>query len=231
MKILDLFSGLEGFSQAFKSRGHEVFTIDLESKFDPDLSIDIFDLTAKKVLKLFGHPDVILASPPCNNFSVLTIPTNWKKELGVSYPKNEETKRAIELIKHTISIIKELKPRYWVLENPMGMLRKQEFMKKYKLRAITQCQYGREEQKPTDLWGDLPPFFKVKSCKRRQTCHTPAPRGTNKGIQGLNNSADRAKLPFGLSLELCKAAEKRNIDKETDEILEIQKELGVYETI
>jgi len=32
MKVIDLFSGLNGWSQPFKDRGHETFTVDLDTR-------------------------------------------------------------------------------------------------------------------------------------------------------------------------------------------------------
>lgn len=37
MRVLDLFSGLGGWSAAFRDRGHEVITLDIEPKFKPDI--------------------------------------------------------------------------------------------------------------------------------------------------------------------------------------------------
>ena len=218
MRVLDLFSGLGGWSAAFKDRGHEVITVDMDKKFNPIIIADIMDMTYKDLEK-FGKFDVILASPPCNCFSVLTIPKYWKKELGVSYPKNEKTIKAIELVKHTLDMIEILNPRFWILENPMGMLRKQYFMKKYRMVTITQCQYGREDRKPTDLWGKFPKDFKPKKCEAKGSCHIKVHRGKIKGKQSNKkwslggvkdkaNSAYRSKLPYGLSLAVCEACEK-----------------------
>lgn len=43
MKILELFSGTESFSKIAKARGHEVFTIELNANFNPDLVKNILD--------------------------------------------------------------------------------------------------------------------------------------------------------------------------------------------
>lgn len=44
MKVLDLFSGLGGWSAAFKDRGHNVLTVDIEPKFNPDYCMNIMDV-------------------------------------------------------------------------------------------------------------------------------------------------------------------------------------------
>lgn len=198
MNVLDLFSGLEGFSQAFKDRGHRVFTVDINPKFKPDSVADIMDLAPKDFP---FKPQVILASPPCNCFSVASIGKHWKG--GVP---DEETRKAIKLVSHTISLILNLHPKYWVLENPMGMLRKVLGKPQY---PITQCQYGRKEMKATDLWGVLPKRFKAKKCKPGSLCHIAAPRGSRFGIQNSKLSPEsKAKIPYGLSKAICLICEK-----------------------
>jgi len=49
MKILELFSGTESFSKVAKARGHRVFTIDNNPKFEPDLCKDILDVTIEDI--------------------------------------------------------------------------------------------------------------------------------------------------------------------------------------
>ena len=78
MKVLDLFSGLGGWSQAFKDRGHLVFTVDIEPKFKPNMTADILNLSAQDFPKVSSGWDVILASPPCNAFSVASVYRHWK---------------------------------------------------------------------------------------------------------------------------------------------------------
>ena len=40
MRVLDLFAGLKGWSSAFD---HDVRTLDIEPKFDCDITLDILD--------------------------------------------------------------------------------------------------------------------------------------------------------------------------------------------
>ena len=59
MKILELFSGTECLSDAFRARGHECFTVDWDRQFPSSLHCDIRNLTADYILEHFGQPDVI----------------------------------------------------------------------------------------------------------------------------------------------------------------------------
>ena len=221
MRVLDLFSGLGGFSSAFKERGHEVVTVDIEPKFNPDLVADILNIEPEHLLGRFGYFNIILASPPCDCFSVASIYRHWNNKTKM--PTDEKTQNRIALILHTIKLIHGLKPMFWVMENPRGMMRKIIGMPHYQ---ITQCQYGKPVMKPTDLWGRLPKSFKPKRCKNGDPCHQSAPRGSKTGTQGINvkafkknrysyvvkggggNSSLRAIIPYGLSLAICEAVEK-----------------------
>ena len=46
MKVLELFSGTECLSDAFRARGHECYTVDWDKQFPSSLHIDIRQLTA-----------------------------------------------------------------------------------------------------------------------------------------------------------------------------------------
>ena len=213
MQVLDLCAGFGGWSSAFKERGHKVKTLDSDPIFECDLIMNILDLDVKKHLNGWV-PDIVLASPPCNHFSVTTITNNWIGHKGFYIPKTKKAKESQEIVKKTLEIIKELDPSYWVLENPRGMLRKMRFMKgRWERATVTYCQYGEKWMKPTDLWGGFPPSLKLrKPCKNGDPCHESAPRGSKisgvQGVVGPDRAALRAMIPIELSLALCLAAEK-----------------------
>ena len=75
MKLLELFSGTQCISKAFRKKGWETFTIDFNEDFrdTTDIIGDILNITPQEVEKKFGRPDVIWASPPCEKFSVASI--------------------------------------------------------------------------------------------------------------------------------------------------------------
>jgi site-specific DNA-cytosine methylase len=202
MKIIELFSGTGSFSKVAKERGHQVFTLDFDKSFNPDLCIDILDFTIDMLPEYFRNPDVVWASPPCQKFSVMTIYRNWKKEGDKYIPKNEDAVKAIQIVDKTIQIIKLLNPKFYVIENPMGMLRKQDLMQELKRDTVTYCQYGMEYQKKTDLWNNLNHTFKP-CCSPRSPCHVRAPRGSKLGVQGTNGFRENRnqKHPIDISRE------------------------------
>jgi hypothetical protein len=197
MKVLDLFAGLGGWAEPFRERGHEVVTVDIEPRFDCTITADVLTLPDD-----MGEFDIICASPPCEAFSLLALGHYW---LPGYVPKHEGTLLRMELVRKTVRIIEATQPAFWVIENPMGMLRKLNLIP-YERRSVTYCQYGGAFRKETDLWGGFPPSMTFRPrCKNYDTCHISAPRGSRTGIQGNGVAKPHKALRKG-SLELNKAA-------------------------
>lgn len=200
MIILDLFCGTKSISNAFKERGHTVYTVDWDKQFQPTLAIDIGTLTKEDVINLCGCvPDVIWASPDCTTYSVAAISKHrWRDWDGNLCPATDYAKKCDEINKHLIALIKELNPKYFFIENPVGGLRKMNFMQGIPRYTVTYCQYGERRQKPTDIWTNHPkPEFKPP-CKRGSPCHDAAPRGARTGTQSLKNKIEKARIPVAL---------------------------------
>lgn len=212
MRVLDLFAGLKGWSEPFRERGHETFSIDLNRKFDVDMHIDILNLQPDQ---LPWFPDIVLASPPCEGFSVMQIGRNWHgsgcaddcSNCVEHAPKTEKAVLAMSLVQKTLELIDILEPTFFVIENPRAKLRKLPMMQKFDLRTVTYCKYGERRMKPTDLWGGFPPALQLHPiCKNGDPCHIAAPRGSTTGSQGMD-SAESAKIPRLLALDVCLTAE------------------------
>ena len=210
MKVLDLFCGTKSIARAFEARGHEVFTVDWDEQFKPTLRTDIGTLTAQDIITLCGGvPDVIWASPDCTTYSVSAISRHRRKESGNLTPISDYAKRCDEINNHLISLIHELNPRYWFIENPRAGMRKMDFMKDLPRYTVTYCQYGERRQKPTDIWTNHPdPQFKPP-CKQGDACHDAAPRGSQTGTQGLKNRIEKARIPTELCKHIVDICERR----------------------
>ena len=198
MKILELFAGTRSIGKSFEKRGHEVFSVEWNTNFENiDLYADIAELTAQDILSKFGKPDVIWASPDCTTFSIAAISHHRKKNpiTGNLDPVSPYAQFCDRVDKHCIELIKELNPKFWFIENPRGGMRKMDFMQDLPRYTVTYCQYGDARMKPTDIWTNHPnPKFKP-CCHNGDSCHTPAPRGSKTGTQGLKNSIDRSRIP------------------------------------
>ena len=181
MKVLELFAGTRSIGKAFEARGHEVFSVEWDAKFDNiDLYTDIGQLTAAEILEKFGRPDVIWASPDCTTFSVMAISKHRRKNpvTGSLDPITDYARFCDEVDKHLMELIKELRPRFYFIENPRGGMRKMEWMQEYPRYTVTYCQYGERRMKPTDIWTNHPcPRFKPP-CNKGDACHDRAPRSS-----------------------------------------------------
>jgi len=207
LKVIDLFCGIGGWSAAFKDRGHQVLTLDNEKSFKPDMCMNILD--AKRGMFPF-QPDIVLASPPCEAFSRLRYKHNWQlKADDPRKPISVKAKLGIMLLQKTLDLINDLNPRFYIIENPVGRMRYMYCLSLLERRTVTYCKYGHKAQKPTDLWGMFPPSLVLREvCKVGDPCHQSA-KGTAKGaVVAEHCRAERAKVPYDLSLAVCLAAER-----------------------
>lgn len=204
MKTVELFAGTKSFSNVAKKLGHEVFAVELNSEFESDLCKDILEVQRKDLPKKI---DILWASPPCTTFSVASLRHYWIN----GKPKNAKTWHGISMVLKTIQLIKEImkdNPNLiWFIENPRGMLRKQEFMQVFYKNTISYCQYGDTRMKPTDIWTNCVTWKARPMCSPGDTCHESAKRGEDKGTQSLggggkNGARDRSKIPPELFHEI-----------------------------
>jgi hypothetical protein len=138
---------------------------------------------------------------------------------------------AIRLVQKTVSIIEAVRPAFWMIENPVGMLRKLGLIP-YERQMVSYCRYGAPFRKPTDLWGGFPPTLELRgACRNGAGCHIASPRGSRHGIQSDTKNkhprvieweqslgydvqdagtrrAVRGLIPPELSLDVCLAAER-----------------------
>jgi hypothetical protein len=91
----------------------------------------------------------------------------------------------MSLVEKTKDLILQLKPTYWFIENPRGMLRKMAFMQGWSRSTVTYCQYGMKYQKATDIWNNCYEWKPRPICSSRSPCMARAPRGSRYGVQGI----------------------------------------------
>lgn len=195
LKVLDLFCGMGGWSIGFWREKYDCYGMDIIDVGYP------YDLTVCDIKNYHPHikPDVIVLSPPCTEFSTLTMLSYRKGQRGPPEPE-----KGIELVKEGLRVVQEAEPKYWILENVYGSISHlQPILGKPKLLA-----------KPWVLWGHFPSFMFASEPKRKgdnKICHTfELGKGSNR--IGLPEdfpfdplrSWKRAKIPVFLSQQIAK---------------------------
>lgn len=206
MKVLELFAGSRSFSKVAEELGHQAYTTDIWAFIGINQVCSIDDFDINKMLKEFGHPDIIWASPPCTTFSVASIGHHWKGGNKAYIPKTKDAELGVKIVSKAIYIIKLLNPKYFYIENPRGLLRKLPVMTKENFirNTVWYCQYGDKRAKPTDIWTNNYNWSPKPVCKNgNPDCHHErAPRGSRTGTQGLKNDYERSKVPSELCREI-----------------------------
>lgn len=205
MRVLDLFSGMGGWSAPFRDDGHETFSIDINRAFEADAHIDCGDV-GSVLSAVPWRPDIILASPPCTSFTTMTMGRNWTHD---GEPRTESARQGRRLVLSTLRVIAALLPRFWIIENPRARLRTLGLLDGFERRTVTYCQLGEDRMKPTDLWGVFPPGLVLPGpCSNGSPCHIAAPRGSRTGTQGGVDSARAGLIPYALAALVRDAAKE-----------------------
>lgn len=196
MRVLDLFSLAFDFSEVARTRGHQVCKIS-RVRLHPDIPLFIPQEWRK--------PEVLWTQIPCDTFSIASLGHHW---LPGYVPKTEKCRRRIEEAKYILELIRELNPKYYFIENPVGLLRKMSFMEGIPRHTITYCQYGYTRMKPTDIWTNCSQWISRPPCKKGDPCHESAPRGSGRGTSGVRGKANKASIPLELCEEIIMACER-----------------------
>lgn len=85
--VFDLFAGLFGWGEAFSDAGYRVIGFDCEDQFKnfgkqiPEncelILRDVRSISGADLVREYGVPAVLFASPPCQEFSYMAMP--WAK--------------------------------------------------------------------------------------------------------------------------------------------------------
>lgn len=128
MRVLDLFSGLGGFSEAFVLAGDEVCRVEKNPLLAevPYTTLDDV-LNVRDRLQRYqdeGIPmreyDILLASPPCHEFSLaFSAPQAIASREG----EFENYSPNMELVQAVLDIVLITQPKYWIIENVRGSIR------------------------------------------------------------------------------------------------------------
>ena len=191
-KILDLYSGLGGASEAFLESGRwDVMRIEnneLLNQVPNTQMVDVKELLShlqNSQLPLDHRVDVVWASPPCQHFS-----TAFSAPGPIAQRAGEDFEPDMSHLEATLGIISILKPKYWIIENVAGAIKH--------FRDI--LGEPRQIHGAIVLWGNFPMFepdvFETKAQKDKR--HDPL------------RSNIKAKIPIEISSSLLEAIENQH---------------------
>lgn len=152
-KMLDLFSGLGGASEAMvRSENWEVMRIENNSMLSGvahshEICVKQFRDELRGMIEEGFEPEsptLLWASPPCTEFSLAySSPQSIANREGIEYDPD------MTLLEATLDIIEMVKPRYWVIENVRGAVRWFEPYVGTQRKVINHSIF---------LWGNFPGF-------------------------------------------------------------------------
>jgi hypothetical protein len=158
--VFDLFCGLGGWSSAFISEGYRAVGFDIEAHdygnggYPGDLVLrDVRSICGADLVKQYGIPACIVASPPCQEFSYMAMPwTKAKKKEQEILSDPKEQVRLTDLFNQCFRIqreVSEAAQRYVpiIIENVRGA---------QKWVGKARWNFG-----SFYLWGDIPALMPI----------------------------------------------------------------------
>lgn len=144
--ILSLFDYSGRWSRPYREADYSVFQVDIK------LGIDILQLIPGDMP--FDSIHGILAAPPCTDFASSGA-QYWKTK-----DTNGTTEQSMDLVTKTLEFVNYYKPKWWVVENPVGRLGKlfpelgkAWYFNPYEFAQLADDPESERYTKKTGLWG------------------------------------------------------------------------------
>ena len=107
MRLLELFSGTGSVGKPWREAGHEVISVDIDPRYNPEICEDILQFSYCKL----DIPDVIWASPPCDQYARCRTRAKTPRNLVLA---DKLVAKSIEIIQYFQKLNPEL---IWFIEN------------------------------------------------------------------------------------------------------------------
>ncbi|WP_207515044.1 DNA cytosine methyltransferase [Longitalea luteola] len=138
--LVSLFDYSGCWSAPYRKAGYRVLQVEKK------LGFDLYKWDYKQIRQ--GLVGGILAAPPCTDFATS----------GAQYWKRKDidgrTKESVQLVKKILEVVKYFRPRFWVIENPVGRLNDLvPELKSYGPWYWQPYWFGDRWTKKTGLWG------------------------------------------------------------------------------
>jgi hypothetical protein len=180
--VWDLCSGLGGWTEAFAQSDWFVVRIEIEKDLEYVPFTRIHDVTTwMDWIDDLPHPDLIVASPPCTEYSL----ANWRINRETHEPD-------MDVVRACLDIIDYIKPSWWVLENVKGACKYFIPIMGHHRQAV-----GTRGNPQFYLWGNFP-LLGMKP-------------GWNPSKTDVRDPQLRALIPFELSFQLKRAIEQQTM--------------------
>jgi hypothetical protein len=134
MRLLNLFSGTDSLVLPWRKKGHEVTSVDIDPRYNPEICEDILQLAYCKL----PTPDVVWTSPDCSQYARCRTRAKHPRNLALA---DSLVAKAIEIITY----FQELNPDLiWFIENgDSTMLWRRDVAKDLTNYAVLDyCQYN-----------------------------------------------------------------------------------------
>lgn len=194
MRLLDLFCGMGGWSIGFHREGFECDGLDIVDVGYPYNFIGPCDI--RKFVPNGHAYDVIVASPPCTEFSILS-----RGLAAMGRREAPDPEKGMELVNEARRVIQDANPHYWLIENVGGAV-KPFYPVLGGPRAVI---------KPYYLWGNFPRFLRESSYMAPKIHKMGLETGSMFDAPGRFSPLApwlRAKIPYPLSLGLARACKE-----------------------
>ena len=187
--LIELFAGSQSVSKSLRkhSPSVRVLSLDNDPTTYPSIAHDINTWNYKSDIANFLSDSrkndyiVVWASPPCTAFSFAN--TTGKRDL----------KGGSRNVKTALRIIRHVRPKFWFMENPVGLLKEMPFMQKYaKYRnTCSYCKYGTKYRKNSNIWSNVPELNLLK-CVGDARCEHRKKHGVHAATAQKGPSGTRA---------------------------------------
>ena len=187
MNILDLYCGLGGWAKGFLERGHSVTgydIIDFSERY-PGKFVRVDLLTFSD----FPSADIIVASPPCTDFSKASFPSTWKSVQR--FPPDIPS--AIKLFNRVFEIVELVKPKYFIIENVRGA---QKYVGKARMHIGSRYFWGNFPLFSVGLADDIYGKWKIPPSEDRGVLRSVIPLSISRAL------AESVTSQAGLSTEV-----------------------------
>jgi hypothetical protein len=174
--ILSLCDHSGAWSQPYADAGYKVIRVDLQEGRDVRLLQRLDD-------RIHG----ILAAPPCDHFA--GSGARWWEGKG-----EQAILEGLAIVDACLRSVIVHKPEWWVLENPVGRLRRWIGPPAF---SFNPCDYGDPYTKKTLLWGEFTPPMPMWS---KQACKPVEPtEGSAVHLMWSHQKNERSKTPSGFA--------------------------------